>query len=119
MRRYTSTPCRRYPWGAAAPTPAHASFGSRVEHATPVGVYPRGRTPEGLCDLGGNVWEWCADWFGDYSTEPRTDPTGPDSGTVRVLRGGAFGYHPDILRAAYRYNRRPAIRNKIVGQHAA
>ena len=45
----------------------------------------------GLYDCHGTVWEWCSDWFGPYPKGTVTDPTGPSSGAVRVLRGGGWG----------------------------
>jgi formylglycine-generating enzyme required for sulfatase activity len=97
---------RKYPWGDAEPSDENANFGRNVGDTTPVGSYPDGATPEGVHDLAGNVWEWCGDWTGPYPREDEEDPTGPASGTWRVLRGGAFGPGPRYLRAATRYGYR-------------
>ena len=58
----------------------------------------------GLFDMHGNVWQWCQDWYKkDYYTDsPEDDPKGPDSGTVRVLRGGCWGDAGAGCRAARR-----------------
>lgn len=98
---------RKYPWGEEELTERHANFGLRQKGPSPVGVYPAGVTPEGVLDLAGNVWEWCADRYGDYKKRPVVNPKGPEAGEYRLLRGGAFLNGPQRLRAAFRYDYHP------------
>lgn len=68
--------------------------------------------PLGLCDMSGNVWEWCSDWYSGnyYVRSARINPAGPSLGTLRVFRGGSWFFEPWYLRAAGRYRDVPDYR---------
>ena len=101
---------REYPWGDAKPTCERAHYsGCDPSGTIRVMSRPDGATPEGVHDLAGNVWEWVADWYGDYDPSDLDDPQGPASGTSRVLRGGSFDFAPLNLRASRRLSYGPEL----------
>jgi formylglycine-generating enzyme required for sulfatase activity len=89
-----------YPWGNDPPTLELTRFnsGSTVS----VGGYPDGVSWCGAYDMAGNVWEWTADWFGRYPTWLQENPTGPATGTIRVLRGGGWHSPWQQIRLTFR-----------------
>ncbi|MCA9579116.1 MAG: SUMF1/EgtB/PvdO family nonheme iron enzyme, partial [Myxococcales bacterium] len=87
---------RVYPWGNEGPSDRRlqwsggcGGFGCSGGTAA-VGSHASGRSPFGLEDMSGNVWEWVSDWYGAYPSGAVRDPSGPTSGDGRVLRGGSW-----------------------------
>jgi len=136
---------RVYPWGDEAPTAKHLNacgtecldwaklnkvaqqFPGALYQAddgfattAPVGKFPAGRSRFGPYDVVGNVWEWVADWEGAYQAGDQKDPTGPDTGQKRVIRGGAWnGSFPEWLHPSFRYAQDPKSQSHGVGFRCA
>jgi hypothetical protein len=108
---------RKYPWGGREPDDTLANFAGKIGKTTPVGSYPAGASPYGLLDMAGNVFEWCSDWYGSeyYKNAPKENPTGPDGGTDRVMRGGGWNEYAGSLRCSSRDHFRPSLRGHNVG----
>jgi formylglycine-generating enzyme len=117
---------RIYPWGDRPPDGVLANFADLGlgaswsdqtiedghQYTAPVGSYRLGASPYGLLDMAGNVWEWVQDWYADdtYQVSLDVNPTGPDSGTAKSLRGGCWGDPARNLRASVRYRFEPDYR---------
>jgi formylglycine-generating enzyme required for sulfatase activity len=119
-RAARGTEGRKYPWGGEAPDASRANYyESGPQQTTPVGLYPCGATPEGVQDMPGNVYEWVADWQGNYPQGSVRNPRGPEQGSARVLRGGSWGYIQRLLRAACRSLNVPVVRSNLFGFRCA
>lgn len=95
-----------YPWGDAEPTCNLANFANCVGHLSDVFDYPDGRSEYDAFDLTGNAFEWVADWYDPMryvQSPPSENPTGPETGSVRSVRGSAYVSTADQLRPSIRY----------------
>ena len=94
--------------------------GSRMwDHPTPVGIYPTGATPDGSCDMAGNVREWCQDGKREYTAAAVRNPVGPSEAGLRVIRGGGWRDRAGVCRAASRYGFEPQDRVDCLGLRLA
>ena len=106
-----------YPWGSTLPSATLANFNKNNMQTSPVGSYPKGASPYGAQDMAGNVWEWSGDWYDSsfYQNSPFENPQGPESGSVRVVRGGSWANNSELIRSANRSQEDPASRLNILG----
>jgi len=125
---------RLYPWGDAFDGKAlnFCDANCQAEHANlayndgytataPVASYEAGRSPAGLYDMAGNVWEWVADWYDPtyYAASPEENPTGPLAGEERVVRGGSWYDTGYFTAVAVRFPSPPHNADKTLGFRCA
>jgi formylglycine-generating enzyme required for sulfatase activity len=105
---------RMFPWGDSDPNATLVHY----DAPGPTPVCSKPRSDFGLCDIAGNVWEWTADWYDRryYEVSPARNPSGPEQGLYRVLRGGSwFDQGKLFLTCCYRSWARAAERSPVVG----
>jgi len=113
---------RRYPWGNDIDH-SHANYvgAAAFDTGAPVGSYKGDVSPNGVFDMGGNVMEWCADWYARdyYAVSPRKNPQGPATGSYRVIRGGSFFLEAFDLRTYARSAAWPSFQaHRMIGFRA-
>ena len=108
-------------WGDDNPTCDLAQRVGCEGDTVAVGSLPAGASWCGALDMAGNVWEWVADWYDDsyYGDSPPENPAGPDSGTDRAMRGGAWIDTEAWVRCTVRHQNPPWSRCDDVGFRCA
>jgi formylglycine-generating enzyme required for sulfatase activity len=108
-----------YPWGNDWDAGRCRNDKNKGNETTcPVSGYPGGVSGYGTYNQGGNVWEWCSDWYDSdyYGKSPARDPRGPEGGSFRVYRGGGWGNDgPEGFRGAGRTRWEPGHRTGSLG----
>ena len=112
---------KQYPWGDQIDEKYANYFTSIISknEMKPIGsLLPN---PYGIYDIVGNVWEWCADWYGKtyYRVSPYKNPQGPEEGVYRVFRGGSWVKKKEFLRCSERARNVPTHRSYIIGFRCA
>ena len=113
-----------YPWGNDTTESCdRANYSKCGGDTKEVGTAKAGKSPFGVFDMAGNVWEWVADWYAKdfYSTSAASqpNPTGPETGSERVIRGGSWFNSWKFLYAAHRNSSDPAKAENYVGFRCA
>jgi formylglycine-generating enzyme required for sulfatase activity len=105
---------RLYPWGAEIDD-RYANYNNNRGDTAAVGSYDRGKSPYGLSDMAGNVWEWVADYYSAtyYHNSPSSNPQGPESGGPHVLRGGSWSDPAFQLRTTIRLKQEDPVNNNF------
>lgn len=129
-----SSIARRYPWGdefdgkvlnfcdsSCAEQQANPDFDDGYPDLAPVATYENGRSPSGLFDMAGNVWEWVADWYDPlyYAESAASNPTGPGAGEEKVVRGGSWFDTGNFAASAIRFPSSPDNADRTIGFRCA
>jgi formylglycine-generating enzyme required for sulfatase activity len=114
----------RFPWGDVEPTVEHANFNQTWRgEATlvQVGIYEKGKSPYGIYDVAGNVWEWVADWYEAdyYHKSPTRNPQGPETGKYKAVRSSGWQGETPQVRVFTRIKSLPTDRNNSTGFRCA
>jgi formylglycine-generating enzyme required for sulfatase activity len=115
----------RFAWGDVEPTTEHANFnqiGWRGEATlVQVGIYEKGKSPYGIYDVAGNVWEWVSDWYqvDYYSHSPTHNPKGPKTGKYKAVRSSGWQGETPQMRVFTRIKSLPTDRNNSTGFRCA
>ncbi|MBW1805500.1 MAG: SUMF1/EgtB/PvdO family nonheme iron enzyme [Deltaproteobacteria bacterium] len=107
-----------FPWGNSDPDDTMANFENMIESTSPVTDYEKGKSVYGIQDMAGNVYQWCKDWYGTGERAAK-NPTGPESGKERVIKGGSFLEGMESLRSANRDRYKPDYSSFLFGFRCA
>jgi formylglycine-generating enzyme required for sulfatase activity len=112
---------RTFPWGEDFDR-GKANYGDGgIMRTTPVDAYPDGVSPYGAWDMAGNVFDWVDDWYHEhhYSNAAANNPVGPESGSLRVLRGGSHWFDASLMRSSNREPYHPQQTDVDIGFRCA
>ncbi len=107
-----------FPWGNTEPNDTMANFDNIVGTTTPVTEYEKGQSFYGVHDMAGNVYQWCKDWYGIGERNAK-NPTGPETGEERVIKGGSFIEGEESIRSANRDRYEPNYSSFLFGFRCA
>ena len=107
----------KYPWGNDWASQYITNYDNNSGITVKVDSYPGGASPYGALNMAGNAWEWVSDWYDEtyYSDQINENPTGPEDGTFKVMRGGSWINSAPGIRTAQRGRELPESFNNTIG----
>jgi formylglycine-generating enzyme required for sulfatase activity len=110
-----------YPWGNDEPACDLLNLSYCLGRTSEVDAFVGGASPYGLYDMAGNIFEWVNDWYGEayYSSAPSSNPSGPESGQYRSVRGSSFETDFDQIESAIRHYLNPSNHRRDTGFRCA